>query len=75
MYQISNILWDILEGDSAATAINKHAMCAVSKYLLETMDGHNMLQFNKYATCNNNVLDLVFGNNVDMEVKNVDFFV
>ena len=67
-YNSRDISWDILDGEKYATATNKHNVCPVSDRLLEVMDAHDMLQFNSHATCNDNVLDLVFACNVNMDI-------
>ena len=64
-----DILWKVNDGDKYASVTNISSLCTVSDRLLEVMDSHNLHQFNCNATCNDNVLDLAFGNNVTMDIS------
>lgn len=67
-FNCRDLSWKVQDHCNAAIVSDTNA-CQLSRFLLEISDSHSLQQYNVHATHSTNILDLVFGSNVDVSVS------
>ena len=66
---LRQICWEYDSIAKVANITNREQLETVPAFLAEIIDSNSLKQFNIVKTCNDNVLDLVFGNNLHASVS------